>query len=118
MNKEQRLTEPPESEATGHIRRIYDEIKYFSGVPMVALIYRHMATLPGVLEWAWQLQRPLMVSGLLQEKAWQLASAVNLPEVPPIPFVARQATGVSLNNPSGSRTQILGTLTEAGVQVF
>ncbi len=95
MNIEQVLPELPESQATGQIREIYDDIKYLSAVPMVALIYRHMATLPGVLEWAWEVLRPLMVSGLLQEKGWQLARTADLPQTLAIPLKARQAAGIS-----------------------
>jgi hypothetical protein len=95
MNKQQALPELPESQATGRIREIYDEIKHYSAVPMVALIYRHMATLPGVLEWAWEVLRPLMVCGLLQEKGWQLARTADLPQALAIPPAARQAAGIS-----------------------
>jgi hypothetical protein len=91
----QNLSELPESQATGQIRDIYHEIRQFSGVPMVALIYRHMATIPGVLEWAWETLRPLMVSGLLQERAWQLVDKVTLPEVLPISALARRAAGIT-----------------------
>jgi hypothetical protein len=95
MNKQQALPELPESQASGQIREIYDDIKHFSAVPMVALIYRHMATLPGVLEWAWEVLRPLMASGLLQEKGWQLARTAELPQALAISLAARQAAGIS-----------------------
>ena len=52
------LPELPESEATGDKARIYGEIRTLGGVPMVALIYRHLATLPGALEWMWEALSP------------------------------------------------------------
>jgi len=46
------LAELPESRATGDTKKIYDDMKCL-GVPMLSLIFRHLATLPGALEWAW-----------------------------------------------------------------
>jgi nitroreductase len=66
------LAELPEDQARGCAREIYEEIRRLSGVPMVALIYRHLATIPGALEWAWTLLRPVMTDGVLQERAWRL----------------------------------------------
>jgi hypothetical protein len=90
-----RLSELAESDATGQTQDIFQQIRTLSGVPMVALIYRHMATLPGVLEWAWQVLSPVMVTGRLQQVAWEIADTVTLPAVLPIPLVARQAVGIS-----------------------
>jgi hypothetical protein len=95
MEETARLSELAESDATGETRDVFEQIKTLSGVPMVALIYRHMATLPGVLEWAWQVLSPVMVTGRLQEVAWDIADAVTLPAVLPIPLIARQAAGIS-----------------------
>jgi hypothetical protein len=95
LPSEQRLPELPESQATGRTRELYEEIKEWSGVPMVALIYRHLATLPGVLDWACDAVRPLMTSGLLQEQAEQLVQTVELPQIPTISPDAREAAGMT-----------------------
>ena len=47
------LAEWHENQATGRIAEIYDEIRRFSGVPHVSSLQRFLATMPGVLEWAW-----------------------------------------------------------------
>ena len=47
------LAELAERDATGEQGAIYAEIRRLGGVPMVALIFRHLATLPGALEWTW-----------------------------------------------------------------
>ena len=73
------LTELPEAHATGVHAHIYGEIRRWSGVPMVALIFRHLATLPGVLEWAWALIGPAMRAGVLQREAWTLAADATIP---------------------------------------
>lgn len=88
------LAELPEARASGEQRRIYLEIKRLSGVPMVALIYRHLATIPGALEWAWALVEPALQSGRLQERAWQLAAAAAIPGERTIPRAALRAAGI------------------------
>jgi hypothetical protein len=88
------LAELPEACATGTTREIYSEIKRLGAVPMVALVYRHLATLPGALEWAWSAIRPLMTSGRLQEDAWRLACDVRSDPVVAIPPEALRALGM------------------------
>lgn len=58
-----------EAEARGQIKDIFAVIKASNRVPMVALIYRHLATKPGVLEWCWRLLGPAMVSGEIPDAA-------------------------------------------------
>jgi hypothetical protein len=66
------LAEVTEDAAQGEIARIYGEIRSLTAVPFVALIYRHLATIPGALEAVWQAARSPLESGQLQERAWQL----------------------------------------------
>ena len=47
------LPEMREEDATTTIGRIYADIKRASGTSLVNLIYRHLATIPGGLEWVW-----------------------------------------------------------------
>ena len=65
------LAELPEDRATGAIAVIYDEIRRFSGVPYVSSLQRYLATMPGVLEWAWAALRPAIVSGVIPETGWR-----------------------------------------------
>jgi hypothetical protein len=102
----QRLPELPESQATGRTLQLYEEIKEWSGVPMVALIYRHLATLPGVLDWACDVLRPVMTSGLLQERAGELVHKVELPQIPTIPPDAREAAGVTADEEEMIRSSL------------
>jgi hypothetical protein len=78
------LAELPEESATGRIAEIYDEIRRFSGVPYVSSLQRYLATLPGVLEWAWDALRPAMVSGAVPEAGWRLARAFRLSPAAPV----------------------------------
>jgi hypothetical protein len=77
------LPELAERDATGEKASIYSEIRRLGGVPMVALIFRHLATLPGALEWLWAAMAPAWRSGLVQESAWRVAR-----EVPLVPIAA------------------------------
>ena len=92
------LAELSEADASGEQRRIYGEIKRLSAVPMVALIYRHLATIPGALEWVWGLVGPALRAGQLQERAWQLAVASTIPGDRTIPRAALRAAGIDARN--------------------
>src|SRR6266542_6127978 len=48
-----RLHEIPESEAPTDIAVIYADIRRCMRLPLVNLIYRHLATMPDVLPWVW-----------------------------------------------------------------
>jgi hypothetical protein len=85
------LAELPEDQATGSIAVIYDEIRRFSGVPYVSSLQRYLATMPGVLEWAWAAIRPAMVSGVVPETGWRLANDVRLTPLSPVSPATRAA---------------------------
>ncbi len=78
------LAELPEDRASGEIAGIYEEIRRFSGVPYVSSLQRYLATMPGVLEWAWAALRPALVSGVIPETGWALARTVRIAPLPPL----------------------------------
>jgi hypothetical protein len=88
------LAELPENAATGEKRKIYGEMKRLGGVPMVALIFRHLATLPGGLEWTWNAIGPAWKTGRLQEEAWRIARAAALDPIADVPREALAPLGV------------------------
>ncbi|MBT6830354.1 MAG: hypothetical protein HOA58_12620, partial [Rhodospirillaceae bacterium] len=79
-----RLPELLEQDAGSGIKAIYDEIKACCRVPMVALIYRHLATHDGVLEWSWRVLAPAMRSGALSAAARQAAAVPLAIALPPL----------------------------------
>jgi hypothetical protein len=89
------LAELSEDAATGRIAQIYDEIRRFSGVPYVSSLQRYLATMPGVLEWAWDALRPAMVSGAIPETGWRLARSVRLSPAVPVPPATLRQWGVT-----------------------
>jgi hypothetical protein len=88
------LPELREAEATGEKAAIYAEMKRLGAVPMVALIFRHIATLPGGLEWTWNAIGPAWRSGQLQEAAWRIARETRLTPLAAMPRAALCAIGV------------------------
>ena len=86
------LAEIPEAEATGDIARIYGEMRRFCGVPYVSTLQRHVATMPGCLEWVWAALRPGFVSGEIPETAWRLAGdRADRWKVSPLPPLSAEA---------------------------
>ena len=61
------LAEIRENEAPPEVAALYDDIRRVTALPVVNLIYRHFATLPGVLPWIWGLVRPALQSGQVDE---------------------------------------------------
>lgn len=90
------LPELAEADAPGNIRDIFAEIRYWSAGPIVALIFRNLATTPGVLEEVWAAIGPLFRVGRIQEAAWRVArEAAPATSLPPIEAHARVALGLS-----------------------
>lgn len=89
------LTELAEADARGEIADIFAEIRHLYATPYVSSIHRHMATRPGVLEWAWEAAAPAFRSGMAQQVAWDIARAVALKPLPSMPVEALAVWGIS-----------------------
>ncbi len=61
-----------EEAAPAEIVRLYADLRVVSGVPNVNLIWRHLATMPGMLAWAWQVVRPQVAGGMAGSAAGRL----------------------------------------------
>lgn len=83
------------ADATPEIAAIYADISAVSGVPMVNLIWRHFASLPGVLEWAWAAVRPLVGSIEMASARVRLEAAVDLPALTPRASAEWRQAGVA-----------------------
>ena len=84
-----------EADATGEIAEIYADIRTVLGVEVVNLIWRHLATLPGALPWAWGALRPLYVDGSVTAEALALHGDLDLPDLPPLPAEVLASAGLS-----------------------
>lgn len=94
MASASRLPELSEQDAGPGIAAIYEEIKACCRVPMVALIYRHLATHDGVLEWSWRALAPVMRSGALSRAAEEAAASPIDISLPPLAPDAAKALGL------------------------
>jgi len=74
-----------EAAATGEIASIFADIRQVLGVDVVNLIWRHLATIPGALPWAWRTLRPLYVDGTIATEAVALHADLALPRLPVFP---------------------------------
>jgi hypothetical protein len=88
------LAELREADATGEIAAIYAEIRRLWAVPYVSSLQRHLATLPGWLEWTWAMLGPAFASGRPQTAAWAAAEGVAVPQLPPVSRDALRVWGV------------------------
>jgi hypothetical protein len=88
------LSELAERDADPRSAAVYGELKRLGGVPMVALIFRHLATLPGGLGWAWDTLGPAWRRGAVQETAWGLTRQLPLEALAPMPREALAVLGV------------------------
>ncbi|MBD0271400.1 MAG: hypothetical protein ICV73_05670 [Acetobacteraceae bacterium] len=61
------LPEVREADAPPDVAAIYAGLRGAVGVPIVNLIWRHFATLPGVLPWAWEAARGAIASATVAE---------------------------------------------------
>lgn len=88
------LAELSESDATGDIARIFEEMRVYCGVPYVSTLQKHVATMPGCIEWMWAAVRPGFVSGAMPETAWRMAGEVEVDPLPQLSDSALRLLGV------------------------
>ena len=69
------IPEVRESDASPELADLYEDIKTASGLPQVNLIYRHLATVPGMLPWVWQILGPLFYGGHIAEASQKIVRA-------------------------------------------
>ena len=83
-----------EAAASGDIAEIFADIRGVLGVAVVNLIWRHLATIPRALPWAWGTLRPLYVDGMLAAEAAALHGDLDVPWLPPFPPEVLAAAGL------------------------
>lgn len=84
-----------EADATGETARIFADIRETLGSPVVNLIWRHLATVDGGLEWAWTAARPIYASRQAQAAAQRLYDRLEEPLPCPLPPGALASVGVA-----------------------
>jgi hypothetical protein len=84
-----------EHEATGSVAETFADIKATLGIPVVNLIWRHLATIDGGLDWAWAAAKPIYASGQAARSADALFARLPVAMPEPLAPGALRAVGVS-----------------------
>ncbi|MFK7966852.1 MAG: halocarboxylic acid dehydrogenase DehI family protein [Burkholderiaceae bacterium] len=84
-----------EVDATGEQATLFEDIRQSLGVPVVNLIFRHLATFPNVLPWCWQSLKPIYLDGTIGVQAHALRNALSLPSVAAISEATLGDTGIA-----------------------
>lgn len=87
-----------EADATGDIADLYDDIRATLGVPVVNLIWRHLAIFPSGLAWAWEALKPLYASGAIAREAKALRNGLDIPTLPGLTASALFTAGLSASD--------------------
>jgi hypothetical protein len=87
-----------EEDATGHVAIIYQDLRATLGIPIVNLIWRHLATIPGGLAWVWTLVKPLYVSGELDRLSDATSALVSSPTLAPLPDFVWDGVAIDSND--------------------
>lgn len=95
-----------EADARGETAEIFDDLRRTVGVPVVNLVWRHFATIPGALPFAWQAVKPAYVSGSVALEADALRAGLPLPATIRLPRFLLDSVGVGEEQRAG----ILGVL--------
>ena len=83
-----------EAAATGETAAIFADLRTTLGVNVVNLVWRHIATFPGALPWAWASVKPAYVSGRVGIEAQRIRAGLTLPKLPQIPRSALACAGI------------------------
>jgi hypothetical protein len=95
MNRADPIPAVREDEATGETAAVFADLRATLGVSFVNLIWRHLATMPQMLEWTWALVKPLHASNALLEAGETLRAGVAVPDGIKQPACVFDAVGVT-----------------------
>ncbi len=83
-----------EAQASGETALIFADLRATLGVGVVNLIWRHIATFPGALPWAWATVKPVYVSGGVALEAQHLKAGLSIPALPAWPRSVVRCAGI------------------------
>ena len=102
MRRRESIPSILETDATGETAEIYSDIRKVLGTSVVNLIWRHLATMPGALQWTWSTVRPLYC-GSAPMHAEAVRRTLPLPELPGFSADTLAAAGLRQSDLTGIR---------------
>ena len=82
MNASDPIPAVVESDATGDIKNIFDDIKNVTGVDVVNLVWRRLALTQNALPYLWDVLRPVYESGFISNQAEEFQNQLVIPKLP------------------------------------
>ena len=82
MNASDPIPAVVESDATGDIKNIFDDIKNVTGVDVVNLVWRRLAITQNALPYLWDVLRPAYESGFISHQAVEFQNQLVIPKLP------------------------------------
>ena len=82
MNASDPIPAIVESDATGDIKNIFDDIKNVTGVDVVNLVWRRLAITQNALPYLWDVLRPAYESGFISHQAVEFQNQLVIPKLP------------------------------------
>lgn len=79
MEKADPIPTVREDQAEGAVAAIFEDLRTTLRIPIVNLIWRHLATMPAILAWSWAMVKPLHGSGLVAAHGQALRASVRRP---------------------------------------
>ena len=83
-----------ESDATGDVKNIFDDIKNVTGVDVVNLVWRRLAITQNALPYLWKVLRPAYESGFISHQAVEFQNQLVIPKLPKFKGEILFASGV------------------------
>ena len=87
-----------EDDATGETAALFTDVRTTLGVPFVNLIWRHLATMPGMLAWTWSVVKPMHGTWALHRAVDELRTGVVIPAGIRQPQAVFDAAGVAADH--------------------
>lgn len=91
-----------EADAPPRIREVFADIRETLEIDVVNLVWRHLATMPGALEWAWTTVRPLYLERA-PARTDQVFQQLVLPKIPSLSTDVMTSSGLNEDASSGIR---------------
>ncbi|MEM7250060.1 MAG: hypothetical protein AAF493_01465 [Pseudomonadota bacterium] len=92
------IEEVSEASADKRIAATYADIRTVQNLPIVNLIWRHLATRPAALDWAWERARPIYANGIAARESAAFRAALPIPQLPPLKVAIGEGLGLEASD--------------------